>query len=70
MLVLLIPGKESITLENIDVYLAPLIEELLELWEGVDAIDVSSVADNQRFKLQAILMWCIHDFPAYGLASG
>jgi hypothetical protein len=29
MLVLLIPGKESVISDNIDVYLAPLIEELL-----------------------------------------
>ena len=35
MLVLLIPGKESVTSDNIDAYLAPLIEELLQLWKGV-----------------------------------
>lgn len=70
MLSLIIPGKESVTSENIDVYLSPLIEELLELWDGVEAIDVSAGNNNQRFTLKAILMWCIHDFPAYGLASG
>lgn len=32
MLILLIPGKESVTFKNIHVYLAPLIEELQELW--------------------------------------
>jgi hypothetical protein len=70
MLSLIIPGKESVTSDNIDVYLAPLIEELLELWEGVDATDVSAMEGRQRFSLKAILMWCIHDFLAYGLASG
>ena len=25
---------------------------------------------NRNFKLKAILMWCIHDFLAYGLVSG
>jgi hypothetical protein len=25
---------------------------------------------NRNFRLKAILMWCIHDFPAYGLVSG
>jgi hypothetical protein len=35
MLVLLIPSKESVISDNIDVYLAPLIEELLQLWEGI-----------------------------------
>jgi hypothetical protein len=70
MLSLIIPGKESVTSDNIDVYLALLIEELLELWEGVDATDVSAMEGRQRFSLKAILIWCIHDFPAYGLASG
>jgi hypothetical protein len=70
MLVLLIPGKESVTADNIDVYLAPLIEELLELWEGVTATDVSTEGEERKFRLRAILMWCIHDLPAYGLVSG
>ena len=46
MLALLVPGKESVTLENIDVYLVPLIEELQELWGGVDAIDVLANLEN------------------------
>ena len=70
MLALLIPGKESVTSENIDVYLAPLIEELQELWSGVDAVDVSGEHGQRNFKLKAILMWCIHDYPAYGPVSG
>lgn len=70
MMALLIPGKESVTSENIDVYLAPLIEELQELWEGVPAIDVSEEPQKQQFTLRALLLWCIHDYPAYGLTSG
>ena len=70
MLVLLIPGKENVTSENIDVYLAPLIEELQQLWHGVNAVDVSTDGENKHFVLKAILMWCIHDYPAYGLVSG
>lgn len=70
MLALLIPGKESVTSENIDVYLTPLIEELLELWKGVPAIDVSEEPPRQHFELRALLLWCMHDFPAYGLTSG
>src|SRR5579875_885180 len=70
MLTLLIPRKESVTSENIDVYLIPLIEELLELWKGVPTIDVSGEPPRQHFKLRALLLWCIHDFPAYGLTSG
>jgi hypothetical protein len=70
MLALLIPGKESVTSENVDVYLAPLIEELKQLWEGIEAVDASAERVNRKFTLKAILMWCIHDFPAYGLVSG
>ena len=70
MLSLIIPRKESVTAENIDVYLSLLIEELLELWDGVEATDVSANSGNQKFTLKAMLMWCIHDFPAYRLASG
>ena len=81
MLTLIIPGKDSVKEENIHVYLAPLIEELQKLWKGVKAIDgsvlekvYSSVESNDNtnpnFKLQAILMWSIHDFPTYGLLAG
>ena len=51
----------------INVYLAPLIEELQKLWEGVDVVDVSDDSENRNFVLKAILMWCIHDYPTYGL---
>ena len=70
MLALLIPCRKSVTSKNIDVYLTPLIEELLELWKGIPAIDVSDEPPRQHFKLWALLLWCIHDFPAYGLTSG
>ena len=58
------------TSETVDVYLAPLIEELKQLWEGIDVVDASAERVNRKFTLKAILMWCIHDFPAYGLVSG
>ena len=35
MLVLLIPGKQSVAAQFFDVYLAPLVEELQQLWRGV-----------------------------------
>ena len=41
MFALLIPDRESVALENINVYFTPLIEELLELLYGVPAIDLS-----------------------------
>jgi hypothetical protein len=36
----------------------------------VEATNVSTNHSNQKFTLKATLMWCIHDFPAYRLASG
>jgi hypothetical protein len=40
MLVLLIPSKDSIKMHNFDVCMAPLIEELQDLWKGVPTYDV------------------------------
>ena len=73
MLILIISGKDSVKEENIHVYLAPLIEELQRLWKWVKAIDgsvlekvhssVESIHNtNPNFKLQAILMWSIHEY--------
>ena len=71
MLTLLIPGKESVTDKNIDVYLAPLIEELQELWKGIDCVDgAQRNCDDRTFKLHGMLLWTVNDFPAYGLISG
>ena len=53
---------------NIDVYLAPLIEDLNTLWhKGVKAYDAFR---QESFTLRAILLWIINDFPAYGYLSG
>ena len=37
---LLIPGPKSPTAENIDVFLAPIVRDLLRLWQGVQAINM------------------------------
>jgi hypothetical protein len=69
-LTLLISGKDSPTSDNIDVFLQPLIDELLQLWEGVDTQDFGKPAGERSFSLRGLLMWTISDFPAYGLISG
>ena len=46
------------------------MEELLELWIGVPAHDVSKDAGNRDFTLRAMLLWTIHDFPGYGTVGG
>jgi hypothetical protein len=45
LLALLIPGKESVTSEVFNVYLEPLVEELIQLWQGVPAYDIRKSMD-------------------------
>ena len=67
MLTLLIFGPKQPG-NDIDVYLAPLIDDLKELWEvGVEAYDAHR---EERFLLRAVLLWTINDFPAYGNLAG
>lgn len=67
MLSLLISGPKQPG-NDIDVYLAPLIDDLKILWDvGVDAFDAYK---KESFQLRAVLMWTISDFPAYGNLSG
>jgi hypothetical protein len=69
-LCILISGKQSPTSKNIDVFLRPLLRELLQLWEGVVAQDFSRPEGDRLFSMRGLLMWTISDFPAYGLISG
>lgn len=67
ILSLLIPGPRAPG-EDIDVFLEPLVDELKLLWEKeMPAYDMH---ERQSFTLKAMLMWGIHDFPAYGNLSG
>jgi hypothetical protein len=63
---LLIPGPRSPG-KDFDVFLEPLIEELLELWKGVSTYDSCT---KKKFKLRAAVLWCIHDYPALATLSG
>ncbi|XP_020088912.1 uncharacterized protein LOC109710609 [Ananas comosus] len=67
ILSLLIPGPKGPG-NDIDVYLQPLVEELIELWEvGVETYDASC---KKTFQMHTAVMWTINDFPAYGNLSG
>ena len=72
MLCLLIPTKLSLTGVNFDVFLQPLIDELQQLWRrsGVRTRDARSHMGMGYFNMRAVLMWTLHNFPAYGLLSG
>ncbi|XP_019181675.1 PREDICTED: uncharacterized protein LOC109176735 [Ipomoea nil] len=67
MLSLLISGPKQPG-NDIDVYLAPLIEDLKMLWnEGVQVYDAYT---RSNFTLRAMIFCTINDFPAYGNLSG
>jgi hypothetical protein len=70
LLALLIPGKQFVTSEHLDVYLEPLVEELLQLWEGVSTYDVYKEVGYLEFTLRGMLIWTIHDYPSYGTVGG
>ncbi|MCO5549938.1 hypothetical protein L7F22_003415 [Adiantum nelumboides] len=64
ILSLLIPGKRKV--KDMSVYLAPLIEELQDLWTGIKVVDNSRKGRRKVFNARAILMWTMHDYPGYG----
>ena len=71
MLSLLIPGPEAVTADHFDVFIEPLLEELRELWtHGILCNDAARWRGEATFTLRAILLWCIHDFPAYAMMAG
>ena len=63
---LLIPGPKSPG-KDFDVFLEPLIEELLQLWSGVMTYDAAS---RMKFNLHVAVHWSINDYPALGTLSG
>jgi hypothetical protein len=69
-LTLLILGDKASTRKMFDIFLAPLVRDLLKLWGGVSAVDASRPRGERRIILRAILLWIINDFPAYRLISG
>ena len=54
--------------DNLDIYMQPLIEELVQLWsKGIMAYGVSL---RQNFLMKVIILWTMSDFPTYGMLSG
>jgi hypothetical protein len=51
---------------KLNVMLKPLIDELKELWDGVEAYDSHK---KQKFTPRAAYLWSIHDLMAYGISS-
>jgi hypothetical protein len=45
-----------------NIFLRPLMKEMKELWQGIDAYDSHLKC---RFNLRAAYLWSIHDYLAY-----
>ena len=54
---------------DIDVYLRPLVEELLQLWNG-NGVRAWDEHGHEEFDLQALLSVTINDWPALSNLSG
>jgi hypothetical protein len=65
LLCLIIPGPDNPG-SQLNMMMQPLIEELKQLWVGVEAYDYHK---KQKFNLRAAYLWSIHDFLAYGIFS-
>jgi ferredoxin-like protein FixX len=65
-LCLIIPGLKALG-PRINVMLKPLIEELKQLWIGVEVYDCYR---KQKFNLRATYLWSVHDFKAYDVFPG
>ena len=60
-------GKRKV--KDMLIYFAPLINELCNLWNGVQVVDNSTKGRRKIFIVWAILMWTMHDYPKYNDVS-
>jgi hypothetical protein len=65
-LCLIVPGPDNPG-PQLNVMMQLLIEELKQLWVGVEAYDYHM---KQKFNLRVAYLWSIHDFFTYGIFSG
>jgi hypothetical protein len=65
-LALVIPRSKEPKMQ-MNIFLHPLMEELKEIWQGVDAYDSHLKC---QFNLRAANLWSIHDHLAYGKFIG
>ena len=52
-------GKYQV--KDMNVYIEPLIDELLKLWNGITMYDISRLIGHQQLQFHAMLVWTIHD---------
>ena len=68
MMPVLIQGPKQ-PVNDIDVYLRPLVEELLQLWNG-NGVCVWDEQRHEEFNLHVLLFVTINDWPALSNLSG
>ena len=49
--------------KDMNVYIEPLIDEILKLWKGISVYDVSRLIRKSQFQFHAMVVWTIHDAP-------
>ena len=49
--------------KDMNAYIEPLIDELLNLWNDISMYDVSRPIRQRQFQLHAMVVWTIHDAP-------
>ena len=54
-------GKYQVKYMN--VYIEPLIDELLKLWVDIPMYDICKPIGEKKFKFHGIILWKIHDAP-------
>jgi hypothetical protein len=54
-------GKYQV--KDMNLYIAPLIDELLKLWAGITMYDICKPIGEKKFNFRGILLWTIHDAP-------
>ena len=54
-------GKYQV--KDMNVYIEPLIDKLLKLWNGINMYDISRPIRERHFQFHAMLVWTINDAP-------
>ena len=68
MLALIFPSRRQV--KNMDVYLQPLVDELKELWDGINVYDVSRpIATERSFTSYGICAYMTHEYAGLGVFS-
>ena len=71
LLTLLISGPTAPSLDTFDTFLAPLVDELLTLWNpGVWVYDALARGGKHMFLMRVVCLYTVSDFPGLGLISG